>query len=339
MRFYQQPDSTIHHPSTEAVTVPVEELPIDQHPYETLQQLPANATPSQADSALQAFYTSQRHILPTDSMVFVEQQGPAVSTGDSIPLYYKQTFFSSDSLLNSSLYGRMGVAGDPITYTLRSDDVLTPMVILLILGVIYSTKQASKFYRFQLRNFFRIVRNDSSALKEAASDIRNLLFVIFNSACILALVFFFYAQENIGETYITYSNYTLMTIFLIEVGSWMTFEVSLQRGVNKLFFTKQQCEQWTTAKLFSMGIGGLLLTPLLLFMVYFGQNMIIVANYAIATVFLTKLIAFYKAYRIFFGKMTRFLQFFLYLCTLEIVPALIAWGVLLFTANYLRVNY
>lgn len=341
MFVYQQPDS-IHSSSAEAtIATTAEELNIDQHPFETLQQLPANATPAQADSALQSLYTHRPQIMPVDSMVFNDDETLATHNAnniDSIPLYYRQTFFSRDSLLNTNLYGRMGVAGDPIPYTLRSDSVLAPFIILLCLIVIYCTKRAAKFFHFHLRNFFRIVRTDSAALKEAASDVRSLILIAFCGACILSLVFFFYAQDYIGETYITNSTYSLLGIFLATVCGWLVCEFGLESFVNALFFTKQQNEQWATAKILCYTVSTLLLMPLLLFMVYFGLEMNVVYFYTLSVLTIAKIMAFYKAFRIFFNKKSSFLQFFLYLCTLEIIPTLIAWGFMLFTANYLKVN-
>ncbi|MDE5987693.1 MAG: DUF4271 domain-containing protein, partial [Prevotella sp.] len=52
-----------------------------------------------------------------------------------------------------------------------------------------------------------------------------------------------------------------------------------------------------------------------------------------------KLLLFYKCFLIFFKKKGAFLQIFLYFCTLEIVPPLILWGILITIANYLKVNY
>ncbi|MBQ0073816.1 MAG: DUF4271 domain-containing protein [Prevotella sp.] len=53
---------------------------------------------------------------------------------------------------------------------------------------------------------------------------------------------------------------------------------------------------------------------------------------------MTTLLRFYKIYRIFFKKNGRFLQFFLYLCTLEAVPFILMIGTMMFIANFLKYN-
>jgi hypothetical protein len=52
-----------------------------------------------------------------------------------------------------------------------------------------------------------------------------------------------------------------------------------------------------------------------------------------------KLLSFYKVYRIFFQRKAYFLQFFLYFCTLEIVPLATLGGILMFIEKLLKVTY
>ena len=52
-----------------------------------------------------------------------------------------------------------------------------------------------------------------------------------------------------------------------------------------------------------------------------------------------KLLSFYKVYRIFFQRKAYFLQFFLYFCTLEIVPLATLGGVLMLIDKLLKITY
>lgn len=340
---YQQPD-TLHHNNIAAEPVVAvqqqeEQLP-ETHTYEALQQLPANATPAQEDVALRSLYDRQLRNKPVemDSSLIKDETGweSVTAANDTMPLYYKESFFADS--LRSEQTGRMGVAGDPVPYNLRSDSVLSSVVIVSTLIMLFCVKRATKFFSFQIRNFFRVVRNDSSIVKEAASDTRNLLFITFYGCMVLALVFFFYANKYIAETYITYSEYTLMGIFLAEISGFVLCELALQSAVNAVFFTRQQREMWTTTKLFIYSSFGILMMPLMMIVAYFGIETENAILYALIIIIFVKIATFYKAFQIFFGKISASLQFFLYLCTLEIIPPLILWGILLLTANYLKVN-
>ncbi|MDE6151069.1 MAG: DUF4271 domain-containing protein, partial [Prevotella sp.] len=96
---------------------------------------------------------------------------------------------------------------------------------------------------------------------------------------------------------------------------------------------------WTTVKMMSTAWMGILLTPVFLLLSYFGLS---VGNALVCTLIIiifVKLLLFYKCFLIFFKKKGAFLQIFLYFCTLELVPPLILWGILITIANYLKVNY
>ena len=72
---------------------------------------------------------------------------------------------------------------------------------------------------------------------------------------------------------------------------------------------------------------------------YFDMPIRNVEIYFATVLFLVKLMTFYKCYLIFFRQNVVSLQIILYLCALEIVPLLVLWGVLDFTANSLKINF
>lgn len=295
-------------------------------------------------SATQKAIAQQRavqEVVSLDSALWKQQrQGePIELSSDAMSLVYKNSFFAKDSLLNTEVYGRQGIAGDPVPYSLHQDSVMSSVIIIATLFMLFCMRRASKFFAFQFRNFFRVVRNDSSMVKEAASDTRNLLVLSFYGAIVLALVFFSYSNEYISETYITKSEYALMGIFLADIVGCGIAELLLHTTVSNVFFDKERRSQWTTTKLFAWSLQGICLMPVLMLVAYFGLDTDNAIIYTLIVIVLVKIILFYKAFQIFFGKIGDFLQFFLYLCTLEIIPALILWGVLLITANNLKVNY
>ena len=202
-----------------------------------------------------------------------------------------------------------------------------------------SVRRSSRFLLFQLRNFFHVVRTGSVRERESSADVRYLLFTEIYTTIILALLFFYYAKTYIAETYITYSEYSLMGMFLGVIIGFLAFEHLAEAAVNKIFFTPRESSLWTSTKMTVTCLGGVLLTPMLLLLAYFGMSIENALLYTLIVIILVKLLLFYKCYQIFFSKRGAFLQFFLYFCTLEIIPPLLAWGVLVTIANILTVNY
>lgn len=295
----------------------------------------------QEDSAAQSVYTTKSHWpVKIDSVLMYDQAHEIKVESTPLPTYYKETFFAKDTLLHSEIQGgRYGIAGDPVPYSVRTDNVLTPVLILGILMLAFCVRRSSRFFAFQMKNFFHVVRSGSMLERESASEKRYLFYAEIYTALILALVFFFYAKEYISDTYVTYSEYTLMGIFLGSFLLYFLFEHMLQLAVNKVFFTPYQTSQWNTTKMMTTTWAGILLTPMLLLMTYFGLSVENSLIYTLSVIIFTKILLIYKCFQIFFRKKGAFLQIFLYFCTLEIIPPLILWGILVIIANYLKVNY
>ena len=69
------------------------------------------------------------------------------------------------------------------------------------------------------------------------------------------------------------------------------------------------------------------------------QHQECVMYYVIFAVIIVKMMTIYKCYIIFFRRNVVHLQIILYFCTLEMIPLLAFWGVLVITANYLKINF
>ena len=101
---------------------------IEQHheemrqPYQVLHELPRDATPAQQDSALQTVYGAQPRVqeaVPLDSTSLLNRAN-AIGKLENVelPQYYKQNFFSTDSLWHPELNG-----GPPEIGTCRTSPV------------------------------------------------------------------------------------------------------------------------------------------------------------------------------------------------------------------------
>ena len=135
------------------------------------------------------------------------------------------------------------------------------------------------------------------------------------------------------------SQYTLITIFLGITVGYFLLKVALYSFVNQVFFDSKRNQQWIKALLFIISIEGVLFFPALVFGAYFELDINKVITYVIIAVVIVKLLTIYKCYIIFFRRNVVHLQIILYFCTLEMIPLLAFWGVLVITANYLKINF
>jgi hypothetical protein len=344
----QHPDSIKHQqPAAGVQTQPLvqTETPLEEQEPDVRVAIEGEAPQpfdAQQDTTPKSVYAARVNHWPvkTDSLLMPKSDDTIQVTVNKMPEYNRQSFFAKDTLIyKENQSGRFGIAGDPVPYSVRTDNVLTPLLIFGVLMLMYSVRRSSRLFAFQLRNFFHTVRTDSSIQRETAAEKRYLLYMDVYTAVILGLMFFFYSKAYIAETYVTYSEYSLMAIFVGIAMGYFVFEYLLQKLVNNIFFSQHANELWSTSKFLVTAIAGVLLTPMLLLMAYFGLSIENSLIYTLSIVVFVKILLIYKSFIIFFQKTGDFLQNFLYFCALEIVPPLLIWGILVYVANFLKVNY
>ena len=106
-----------------------------------------------------------------------------------------------------------------------------------------------------------------------------------------------------------------------------------------MFFNTKSNGVWMKSWLFTLVIEGLLLYPVVMLQAYFSMDVETALLCAAVIVGVMKILAFYKAYNIFFSTRGGIVQNFLYFCTLELIPLGVLWGALTMTCNYLKVNF
>ena len=77
---------------------------------------------------------------------------------------------------------------------------------------------------------------------------------------------------------------------------------------------------WMKSWLLTLVIEGLLLYPVVMLQAYFSMDVETALLCAAVIVGVMKILAFYKAYNIFFSTRGGIVQNFLYFCTLELIP-------------------
>ena len=311
-----------------------------QTPYQVLRLLPKDATPAQQDSAIQAWFEPGeiRYSEQPDTLHLPGHDIPRNLLSVDIPQYYRENFFSKDSLYHPELDGgRYGVAGDPVPYTIKNDDILTGMLLLSFLLIVITFAHSSTFLVKQFKDFFRNPRGEANT--ETGTEIKvQMVFVVLT--CIMcSLLYFFYARRWIADTYILSSEYTLLLIFGVVFTIYFYMKFVLSSFINKLFFDKRINKKILTSNLFIVSLEGVALFPIVLLLSYFSLSPQNAAFYCILVIVFVKILTFYKTSTIFFRQNGDVLQIILYFCALEIVPLAILWGGLAFIANILKVNF
>ena len=313
-----------------------------QTPYQVLRLLPKDATPAQQDSAIQAWLEPReiRYSEQPDTLHLPGEGIPKDLKAVNLPQYYRENFFSNDSLYHEELSAQeyYGMAGDPIPYSYANDHLVTSLLIIGFLLIAFTFSRMSNFIVGQAKNFIRPSKN-SLSLSETSGEIYMQIILTGLTCIVYALLYYLYATEFLASTYVTSSEYALLGIFLGVFVVFYLLRFGLYTMVNNLFFDSDRNKKFLTSLLYISSLEGLLLYPalaLLAFMHLPAQNAI---WYCIIVLILVKIITFYKCFTIFFKQNDLFLQIFLYFCALEMVPLMTLWGGLSVIVDILKINF
>lgn len=310
-------------------------------PKEVLSWLPKTASPWQQDSAIRANikfpnvdWSQRTNPLKTPGL---EADTQHVDLGK--PMFYSKSLVQKDSVYRPEYASyRPGVAGDPVPYTIAGDNLITSLLLACFIFAAVAIAKSGNFLSRQFKNIFYPQRHEPDAMTETSSELHFQIFLMVQTCLLFAIVFFLYANRNFVGSF-DFSNYQMIGIFTAEFFLYFGAKALLQAGVQWVFFDKKKIEQWNKTYLFIISLEGVVLFPVVMLLAYFDLSINSAAIYAIAVVFLVKMLSFYKAHVIFFPRDTYFLQSFLYFCALEIMPLGALWGVLVLTVNNLKVIY
>lgn len=311
-------------------------------PARVLRMLPADATPEQQDSAIQAcFSPGEIHYSERPDTLHLPCHGVGRNPLDvEMEQVYEAGFFSSDTLLHPEVAAvRRGVAGDPVPYTVRDDDMITGLLLLCSMLVVVALSNSRRFIVRQVKDFVYGQRAAELAITETASEVRFQMFLLLQTCLQFAIFQFFYTQNYIGTTFILSSDYHLIGIYFAMFAGYFVVRGLLHTFVNTVFFGDKRNLQMMMSLLFITSSEGIVLLPVVMLLVYFDLPMRNVTVYFAVVLILVKILTLYKCYFIFFRRIGAFLQIILYFCALEIVPAVTFWCALVQTGNHLKINF
>jgi hypothetical protein len=257
-----------------------------------------------------------------------------------LPQYYREGFFSKDSLFHPELpAGRFGVAGDPVPYSIHNDSVITSILLAFFILVVIAIANIHEFIVRQFKNFFYIPREGTSEMTETGTELRIQVFMVFLSSLLLSLLFYFYTIHYIGDTFVLESQYYLIAVYLVLMIVYFTAKVILYSVVNSVFFDSKRKQHWFKTLLFISSMEGLILFPAVLLQTYFDMSEENVILYFTIVLFFVKILTFFKCYVVFFRRNVVKLQIILYFCALEMVPLIAFWVTLDIVVKSLKINF
>ena len=312
-----------------------------QTPYQVLRLLPKDATPAQQDSAIQAWFAPEEihYSDRPDTLHLPGEEIPRDLKDVKLPTYYRENFFSNDSLYHPELDGgRYGVAGDPVPETLSNDSLISGLLILCFLLMTFAFSRISGFIGQQVKDFFYIQKGEHS-MAETGDEIKIQILFSFITCLTCSLLYYLYVLTTVDDTFIFSTEHLLLGVIFLIMAAYFLLKFLLYTIVNTIMFDGPGNKKFLTSLIFLISMEGVLLFPVLLLRAYFQFPIRNAAIYTSLVVFFFKILIIYKTYIIFFAQKAFYVQIILYFCALEMVPVLSLWGGLTVIVNHLRVIF
>ena len=311
-------------------------------PAQVLSWLPKSATPEQQDSAIQA------NIKPS-AITWSQQPDtlhlPGQTAGQSwrdvsMPKYYRESYFTGKPWFHPDLFGgRLGVAGDPVPYGIARDNVITALLLFCFILAAVAYAKSKRFILRQAKDFFRPPHSEKmTAMTETSGELRFQFFLVLQSCLLFALVYFFYVQIRVTDTFVI-DQYQVIGVFALINLAYVLAKAAIYWLSGWVFFDRRRNDLWMKSFLFLIAMEGVCIFPVVMLQAYFEMPVetTLACTGAVLAVF--KLLALYKTYIIFFRHSGNSLQIFLYFCTLELLPLATLLGILAVVGNCLKVNF
>lgn len=228
-----------------------------------------------------------------------------------------------------------GMAGDPIPYQFKNDNIVTIVLMASFFLVVWVISRSRHFLQNQLKEFFHPRKRENLFVEHAQNGFRGQVFLILQTCFLLGLLFFDLTQEKQVEVFNQVSPYRILGMSFGVCCSYYLTKSCLYACINNIFFERQQIEMWNKAYLLCVLGLGLALLPLTLLVIYFDLDFESLINLFLFILVVDKILLFYKCNHIFFNYRLGWVHLFLYFCTLEIAPLLILLRALIYANNFL----
>ncbi len=231
-----------------------------------------------------------------------------------------------------------GMTGEPLPYLLRTDGMITGLVLLCLLLAFFVTVGKTKYLQSQLKSLVSL-RERASMFDEGADvDLRYTLVLVFHACVQVGFCLYDYFSKAFPALFDHFSHGLLLVGFVGFSIIFVLLKWLLYGFVNAVFFPKGNNLIWSNVFFNVWAWCGFLLLPIVLLKVYFDLSSQISILFIGFIIIIAKITLFYRCYGNFFGKIYGWVHLILYFCALEILPDLLAWKGIEIVSNNLTLN-
>lgn len=228
-----------------------------------------------------------------------------------------------------------GFTGELLPYSFRTDDGVTGALLLCFFLTSWVISHSWVFLRTHLLSFLRPQPGADGDFERTGSETRGVIFLFLQTAFVLSILYYGHLRFHAPAASLPESPYPVLGLTSAILILFVLLKVAVCQLVNHVFFSRAQCGQWAESYVFSIVWFGLLALPVALLVVFLDLDFQVQQILLFCILLLVKMTLFFRYFRTFFPFRAGWLHLILYLCALEITPALTLWRILFWASTNL----
>ena len=242
----------------------------------------------------------------------------------SMPLFYKNHFIPGDSIKWTSLgHQPSGFSGITIPYRLRTDDVITGLLLLCFIITAYVFAFGKKSLIEQAKSLFTRKDQSDPFGRGTASELRHRIMLRIQTCILLGIFIFNYFHDYNPSLFERSSIYIVLGTYTAVCVTYYAIKWIIYKFLGWIFFDKNITSSWLESYSTIINYLGICTFPLILLMVYSELSASTILIIGFILIIIAKILMFCKWLKLFFSNLYGLLYLIVYFCALEILPCIL----------------
>ncbi|MBQ0073817.1 MAG: DUF4271 domain-containing protein [Prevotella sp.] len=181
-----------------------------------------------------------------------------------------ETFVKHTPYYHAEISGvRDGQAGEPLSYSIVSDDYVGIGFLLCLIVSALSVAKSWRFVCFQTKNLLRMPRANSFEMRETLNEMQYQAYFWLQGMAMYALLAYVVAKEYVAQEYVV-DDYGLLGLFFAVIAIGFLLRYVVATIVHLVFFPKSERHMSSISRIYIIAVQGALMLPIMLLNVYYG---------------------------------------------------------------------
>ncbi len=211
------------------------------------------------------------------------------------------------------------------TYLLRNDDIVMVGALLLFVLFTFVLSRSSTLILYKFNTFFSSRQiYASNEIRTSVQEQLDMVLLVFIGCLSVSTILYSCVISAVHSG----PQYGLLLQIFLSLSALIVFKWILYSVVNWTFFSVDQGRSWISSVLFTVAVVSIIAFPLSLVHIFCDKTLLDIPFCLAIVVILQKFLLLLKLYVNFRPRTCGGVLFFLYFCSVEMMPTLVVWHIL-----------